>query len=65
MEIIGSIIGMIIGLAIFIFWLWALLDIVRSDFKDSATKIIWFILVFFLYFLGVAIYYFFGRDQKV
>jgi len=65
MEIIGAFIGMIISLAVFIFWLWALIDIVRSDFKDSATKIIWFILVFFLYFLGAAIYYFFGREQKI
>ena len=65
MEMIGAFIGMLIGLAVFIFWLWALLDIVRSDFKDSATKIIWFILVFFLYFLGAAIYYFFGREQKI
>jgi len=65
MEIIGAFIGMIIGLAVFIFWLWSLLDIIRSDFKDSATKIIWFILVFFLYFLGAAIYYFFGREQKI
>ena len=65
MEIIGAFIGMIIGLAVFVFWLWALIDIVRSDFKDSATKFIWFILVFFLYFLGAAIYYIFGREQKV
>ena len=65
MEIIGSVIGMILGLAIFIFWLWALIDIARSDFKDSATKVIWFIIVFFLYLLGAAIYYFFGREQKV
>ncbi|AKF24868.1 hypothetical protein YH65_05305 [Sulfurovum lithotrophicum] len=65
MEAIGAMIGMLIGLAVFIFWLWALIDIVKSDFKDSATKIIWFILVFFLYFLGAAIYYFFGKDQKI
>jgi sterol desaturase/sphingolipid hydroxylase (fatty acid hydroxylase superfamily) len=65
MEMIGGLIGIIIGLAIFVFWLWALIDIVKSDFRDSATKVIWFIIVFFLYLLGAAIYYFFGRRTKV
>ncbi len=64
MEMIGGLIGIIIGLAILVFWLWALIDIIKSDFKDSATKVIWFIFVFFLYFLGAAIYYFFGRQTK-
>ncbi len=64
MEMIGGLIGIILGLAVFVFWLWALIDIVKSDFRDQATKIIWFVIVFFLYFLGAAIYYFFGQQTK-
>ena len=64
METIGAIIAGIVGLAVLIIWLWALIDILKSDFKDSINKIIWLLVVFFLSFMGVILYYFIGRKQK-
>lgn len=64
MEAIGGFFGLIlwgIGIAI---WLWALIDILKSDFKDSVNKLIWLAVVFFLNILGVILYYFIGRGQK-
>ena len=46
-------------------WIWALLDIVKSDFKDQNGKLIWCLLVIFLPFIGTILYFAIGKDQKV
>jgi len=64
MEAMGGLLMMIIWLALFIFWVWALIDILKSDFKESINKLIWLLVVFFFYVLGALLYYFIGRGQK-
>jgi hypothetical protein len=39
-------------LVVAVLWLVALVDILKSEFKDGLTKVIWLILVIFLPFLG-------------
>ncbi len=56
--------GMVMMIASFIFWGWALFDILKSDFKDSVNKLIWLLVVFFLYAFGALLYVFIGRKQK-
>jgi len=53
---------LLIGLA-FIFWLLALIDILKSEFKDSNNKIIWLVLTFLLPVLGPILYFLIGRKQ--
>lgn len=48
----------------FVLWIWALVDIVRSEFTGY-NKIIWLLLVIFLPVLGLILYYFIGRKQKI
>ena len=43
----------------------ALIDILRSTFKDSTNKIIWVLVVIFVPFLGPILYLIIGRGQKV
>ena len=64
MDLIGGVLALIIALGVFIFWLWALIDILKSDFRGSSNKIVWLLVVFFLYGLGALLYYFIGRKQK-
>ncbi len=64
MEAFGGLIVLALGLGVFIFWIWALIDILKSDFKDSINKLIWLLVVFFLYAFGALLYYFIGRKQK-
>ena len=64
MEMIGGFIGMILWIIGIAVWLWALIDILKSDFKDSIHKLLWFAVVFLLNLLGVALYYFIGREQR-
>jgi len=60
----GALISLIIGLAVLVLWIWALIDILKSEFKDSTNKIIWLLVVFFLNGFGALLYYFIGRHQK-
>lgn len=49
---------------LFAIWIWALIDIITSKFKDDIMQIVWLIVVFFLPFLGVLIYLLIGRSMK-
>jgi hypothetical protein len=59
-------IGMFEMIIIFIpmiLWLWALIDVLRSNFSDGTTKLIWLIVVIFIPFLGSVLYLALGRKQ--
>jgi hypothetical protein len=49
----------------FILVLVALIDILRSDFRDSNTKLIWVIVVVFVPVLGSILYFIMGGSQKI
>lgn len=64
MEIAGFII--ILGwIANIIAVIWTIVDVLKSDFKDTLTKVIWIAVAIFLGLLGAIIYYFVGTKQKV
>ncbi len=48
----------------FALWIWALVDIVQSEFAGS-EKLIWLLVVIFTHMLGVIIYYFVGTGHKL
>ncbi|MCD8553856.1 PLD nuclease N-terminal domain-containing protein [Seleniivibrio sp.] len=56
---------MIFGLAAAVLFIWTIVDIIRSDFKDGATKIVWIIAVIAFNFLAIIIYLIFGKETKV
>ena len=45
-------------------WMYCLIDIARNKFKNDA-KTTWFLIVFFLPFLGTLLYIFTGRNRKI
>ena len=49
----------------FIIWLWAFIDVLKSDFKDSTMKLIWVLVIFFLPVLGCLLYFIIGRAQRI
>jgi membrane protein implicated in regulation of membrane protease activity len=49
---------------LFILWIWALVDIITSKFKEDFMQIVWLLVVFFLPFIGVLIYLLIGRSMK-
>ena len=48
-----------------ILWLWVIIDLLKSTFKDSTNKLIWAIIIIFLPVLGSILYLLIGRSQKV
>ncbi|MFD0795179.1 PLDc N-terminal domain-containing protein [Mucilaginibacter litoreus] len=42
----------------------ALLDVIRSTFKDPFSKFLWVIVILFFPFLGSILYLAIGRNQK-
>ena len=47
-----------------VLWIFALIDILKSNFKDSTNKIIWVLIVLLLPVLGFILYFIFGGQQK-
>jgi hypothetical protein len=58
------VIGIILGLCLFVVWIVTIVDIVRSDFIPSSSKTVWMLLVLFLPLLGMVPYIILGSNQK-
>ncbi|MEA2016882.1 MAG: PLDc N-terminal domain-containing protein [Campylobacterota bacterium] len=54
----------IVYLALIVFWVWTLIDILKNEFSGSG-KIVWLLVVFFLSLLGSILYVAIGRKQRV
>lgn len=44
--------------------LWALIDTVKSDFKNDANKLVWIIVILGMPLLGGILYFLIGTKQK-
>jgi hypothetical protein len=58
----GSLIGLI-GLVASIFWIWMLVDALLYE-PTPMEKLLWFLVIFFLYLIGALIYFFVRRRQR-
>jgi len=54
----------IVFVAVFVLWLWAMIDILKNEFTGS-NKLIWLLVVMLLPFIGMVLYWFIGREQKI
>ena len=54
---------MLIVLASFVIWIVALVDVVRRQFLDSTTKLVWVLVIVLAHTLGAIIYLIIGRRQ--
>lgn len=57
-------IWILIGIIVFIAWLCALIDILRSEFINPSNKVVWLIVIFIIPLLGSILYSIFGTSQK-
>ena len=65
-KILGVIIGFFVlsGIALFIFWLWMLIDCIKRDFTKSNDKIVWILVIIFTQIIGAIIYYFVVKKKS-
>lgn len=54
----------LLGLTYFAFWVYALYDCVRNDFRDPNQKLIWVILILFAPVIGTFLYLSMNRKTK-
>ena len=47
-----------------ILWLWALVDVLKNDFKNN-NKLIWLLTVILVPIVGFVLYFLIGYSQKV
>jgi bacteriorhodopsin len=47
-----------------VIWVYALIDVIRNDFKHIATKIVWIINLCIFPPLGTLLYFLIGRNQR-
>jgi Phospholipase_D-nuclease N-terminal len=59
-----ELIGILFMLLPFVFWVWALIDVLKSEFMGN-NKIIWLLVVIFVPLIGIIAYYFVGTKQKI
>jgi Phospholipase_D-nuclease N-terminal len=67
--------GMVVGLGAFVFviwavvilatvfWLWMLIDALVNE-PTTNDKILWFLVIFFLHFVGALVYFFVRRSAR-
>jgi uncharacterized membrane protein len=60
-----GVIGLLIGITVFALWIWALVDIINSQFTDIVVKALWLLLVFFIPLLGFILYIILGKSMKL
>lgn len=53
----------LVGLALFVFWIWMLIHAATNSGMAGSEKIAWVLVVFFGSLLGAIIYFFVGRSK--
>ena len=48
----------VIGILLFVFWIFMLIDCAKRNFKNDNEKVVWILVIAILGFIGAAIYYF-------
>ncbi len=56
---------MIIMLGILAIFIYAIVDVIKSEFENSINKVIWLLLILFLGPIGIILYFIIGRKQKI
>jgi len=54
----------LIGLALWVFWIWMIVDCAKRDFKNDGDKIVWILVLVFLGILGAIIYFFVIKNKN-
>lgn len=56
---------LVIAIAYWGLLIFCLVDVVRANFKDSTTKLLWVIIILFAPFIGSVLYLAIGRKNKL
>lgn len=54
--ILGGVIAVIVGILVFAFWIWMIIDCAKRNFRNDIEKIVWIIVIVLGSWLGALIY---------
>ena len=61
--LVAIILAVLVGLVSTVFWIVELVDVLRREFPEPNTKLVWVVVILFTHALGALIYYFVGKEQ--
>lgn len=53
----------VLGVGLFVFWIWMLIDCLTKEFPGENEKVIWVLVVILLNWVGALVYFFVGRPK--
>ena len=56
--------GLIFGILYFVYWVTAIVDVIKSDFKDQNMKLIWIIVLIFANPIGPFVYFGLVKNRR-
>jgi hypothetical protein len=67
-QVVGGFLSLIavfwiVGIALTVFWFWALVDCLTHE-PTADDKILWFLVIFFLHFVGAILYLVIRRNKR-
>lgn len=64
MEPFGTCFVALVGLALFAFWVWMLVDCAQNEPSEGNDKVVWIIIIAVTGILGAALYFFVRRPNR-
>jgi hypothetical protein len=58
------IIILLFSLIYFLLWVYCVIDVIRSNFKDQNMKLIWIVILLFAHIIGPLVYLVLGKTTK-
>ena len=55
----------LIGLVLFAFWIWMLIEVATKETSEGDHKLVWLLIVLFGGGLGAILYFFVRRPQRI
>lgn len=55
---------LLMGLALFVFWIWMLVDCATKEPSQGNDKIIWILIIVFTHWIGALIYFLVRRPER-
>jgi hypothetical protein len=48
--------GFLVGVVLFVFWIWMIIDCAKRNFKNNVEKIVWIVVIIFVNWIGALAY---------
>ncbi len=49
--------GILVGLILFAFWIWMIVDVAQRRFRNSLEKVVWLLVIIFASWVGAIVYF--------